>query len=147
MNTQEVWVCYTDGGARGNPGPAGIGVVIQNPAGEVVGEVSEHIGNATNNFAEYAAVARLFSELKRVLGKKTKDMHIEIRLDSELVQKQLTGQYQIREASLIPLYMEIHNQRVADFPNVTLKHVPREENKHADKLVNAALDAVARHAR
>jgi ribonuclease HI len=146
MAVKETWICYTDGGARGNPGPAGIGVVIMNPKGEVVGEVAEHIGNATNNFAEYAAVARMFAELKRVLGKKTRTLHLDVRLDSELVKKQLSGEYQVREASLIPLFMEIHNHRVSDFPHVTFTHVPREKNKHADKLVNTALDYAGRHA-
>jgi len=136
----ERWVCYTDGGARGNPGPAGIGVVIQNEKGELEGEVAEHIGNATNNFAEYAAVARLFVVLKKALGKRTKEIHFEVRLDSELVQKQLSREYQIREASLVPMFIEIHNARVADFPHVSFVHVPREQNKHADKLVNEALD-------
>lgn len=140
VNELKRWVCYTDGGARGNPGPSGIGVVIQNENGEVEGEVSEHIGNATNNFAEYAAVARLFVVLKKALGKRTKEIHFEVRLDSELVQKQLSREYQIREASLVPMFIEIHNAVVSDFPHVSFVHIPREQNKHADKLVNEALD-------
>lgn len=138
----EMWTCYTDGGARGNPGPSGIGAVIVDPNGAVVSEVSEHIGNATNNYAEYAAVVRMFAELKKVLGKKSKEVQVEVRLDSELVQKQLSGEYQIREMSLVPAFIEIHNARVADFPHVAFVHIPREKNAHADSLVNAALDSV-----
>ena len=102
----ETWICYTDGGARGNPGPAGIGVVVVNPKGEIVGEYSEFLGNGTNNYAEYAGVVRALSELKRVLGKKTKEVQIEVRLDSELVKKQLSGEYQIKEPSLVPQQRE-----------------------------------------
>lgn len=137
---KEQWVCYTDGGARGNPGPSGIGVVIINPKGETVGEYSEFLGNGTNNYAEYAGVVRALSELKRVLGKKTKDVAVEVRLDSELVKKQISGQYQIKELSLIPQFIEIHNLRVAHFPTITFTHVPREKNKEADRLANEAMD-------
>lgn len=137
----ETIIVYTDGGARGNPGPAAIGVVVQDASGTVLKEVSETIGNATNNFAEYAAVARALEALKQHFGKKTKDMEFEIRLDSELVKKQLNSEYQIKEPGLVPMFIEIHNARVASFPHLTLTHVPREKNKAADALVNRALDA------
>ena len=133
-------IVYTDGGARGNPGPAGIGVYILDDKGEVLKEVSEFIGNSTNNFAEYQAVATALATLKKIFGKKTKDMEFELRLDSELVKKQLSGEYQIKEAGLVPLFVEIHNLRVANFPNLTLTHVRREKNKEADRLVNEAID-------
>ena len=133
-------IVYTDGGARGNPGPAAIGVQVQNAAGEVLAEVSETIGNSTNNFAEYQAVATALETLKQRFGKKTKELDIELRLDSELVQKQLSHQYQIKEPGLVPLFIEIHNLRVANFPHLTFTHVKRANNKEADRLVNEALD-------
>jgi ribonuclease HI len=133
-------VCYTDGGARGNPGPAGAGAVALLENGTPLFEGSQFLGNATNNFAEYAAVLLLLTELKRRLGKATKATHIEVRLDSELVKKQLSGEYQIKEPSLVPQFIEIHNLRVSAFPHLTFIHVPREENKRADKLANDAMD-------
>ncbi len=135
-------IAYTDGGARGNPGPAGIGVYITDEAGKVLKEHKEFIGNSTNNFAEYNAVMSALQILKANYGKKTKEMEFEIRLDSELVKKQLNNEYQIKEPGLVPMFIEIHNMRVASFPNLLLTHIPREKNKKADRLVNEALDAV-----
>lgn len=137
----ETIVMYTDGGARGNPGPAAIGVQILDGSGTVLAEVSQAIGNSTNNFAEYHAVMVGLTTLKQRFGKKTKEMSVEVRLDSELVKKQLNGEYQIKEPGLVPMFIEIHNLRVANFPHLTLTHVPREKNKEADRLVNEALDA------
>lgn len=134
-------IIYTDGGSRGNPGPAAIGAQIQDAKGKVLKEVSETIGNSTNNIAEYMAVAEGLKKVKELFGKKTKDMEFELRMDSELIQKQLTNQYQIKEAGLVPYFIEIHNLRVANFPNLTITHVRREKNKEADRLVNEALDA------
>ena len=132
---------FTDGGSRGNPGPAAVGAQIVDAEGKVVAEVSETIGNATNNYAEYMAVVRGLQTAKELYGKKTKEMEFEIKLDSELVKKQLNGEYQIKEAGLVPFFIEIHNMRVSSFPNLTLTHVRRELNKEADRLVNEALDA------
>jgi len=132
---------YTDGGSRGNPGPAAIGVQIVDASGAVLKEVSETIGNATNNFAEYQAVMRGLQTAKELFGKQTRDLQFEIRLDSELVKKQLNGEYQIKEPGLVPHFIEIHNLRVSSFPHLTLTHVRREFNKEADRLVNEALDA------
>ncbi len=139
----ETIIAYTDGGARGNPGPAGIGVHITDTTGKVVAEHKEYIGNSTNNFAEYAAVLKALELLKARFGKATKDMQFEIRLDSELVKKQLNHEYQIKEPGLVPHFVAIHNLRVASFPSLTLTHIPREKNKEADRLVNEALDAVS----
>lgn len=136
----ETVIAYTDGGARGNPGPAAIGVYIVDANGKAIREVKQAIGNSTNNFAEYNGVLVALQTLKALYGKKTKDMQIEIRMDSELVKKQLNGEYQIKEPGLVPFYMEIHNLRVSNFPNLTLTHVPRAQNKEADRLVNEALD-------
>ena len=135
---------FTDGGARGNPGPAGIGVHIVDSNDTVLKEVAESIGNSTNNFAEYNAVMVGLQTLKQMYGKKTKEMEFEIKLDSELVKKQLNGEYQIKEPGLVPMFIEIHNLRVANFPHLTLTHVPREKNKEADRLVNAAIDAATK---
>lgn len=137
----ETVTIFTDGGSRGNPGPAAIGVQILDGNGKVLKEVSETIGNATNNFAEYQGVMRGLQTAKEMFGKKSKDMEFELKLDSELVKKQLNGEYQIKEAGLVPHFIEIHNLRVANFPNLKLTHVPRAQNKEADRLVNEALDA------
>jgi ribonuclease HI len=132
-------ICYTDGGARGNPGPAGAGAVIMEGE-KTVAEFAKPLGNATNNFAEYAGVVLALTELKKRYGKKTKELDIEIRLDSELVARQLSHQYQVKEVSLVPQFMEIHNLRVASFPNLRFVHVRREQNKDADRLANEAMD-------
>lgn len=131
---------FTDGGSRGNPGPAAVGAQIVDAKGAVIKEVSEAIGNATNNFAEYHAVVRGLQTAKEIFGKSTKDMEVEIKLDSELVKKQLNGEYQIKEPGLVPFFIEIHNMRVSAFPNIIFTHVRREFNKEADRLVNEALD-------
>lgn len=132
---------YTDGGSRGNPGPAAIGVQVLDEQGAVLKEVSETIGNATNNFAEYQGVMRALQTAKELFGKQTKELQFELKLDSELVKKQLNNEYQIKDAGLVPHFIEIHNLRVAHFPHLTLTHVPRAQNKEADRLVNEALDA------
>jgi ribonuclease HI len=136
----ETIIAYTDGGARGNPGPAAAGVYITNEAGEKIREVKEALGNGTNNFAEYYGVMLALQTLKQLYSKRTKEMQFEIRLDSELVKKQLNAEYQIKEPGLVPMFIEIHNLRVSSFPNLTFTHVRRELNKEADRLVNEALD-------
>jgi ribonuclease HI len=133
-------ICYTDGGARGNPGPAAIGVYITDEAGVMMSEVGQTIGNSTNNFAEYQAVLVALQTLRVMLGDETAITDIEIRLDSELVKKQLNAEYQIKEPGFVPMFIEIHNMRVSSFPHLTFTHIPREENSEADRLVNEALD-------
>ena len=125
----ETIIAYTDGGARGNPGPAAVGVYVIDSAGAVVLEVKQAIGNSTNNFAEYHGVLLALQTLKQQYGKATKEMQFEIRMDSELVKKQLNHEYQIKEPALVPMFIEIHNLRVANFPQLTLTHVPRTEIK------------------
>jgi len=128
-------VIYTDGGARNNPGPAGVGVVIVDGAKKI--QLKKYIGERTNNWAEYEAVIVALTEAKkRGLGKR----EIEVRMDSELIQRQLTDEYQIKEETLWPQYMKVHNLLVAHFPNIRFVHVPREQNKEADRLVNEAID-------
>jgi len=131
-------VIYTDGGARGNPGPAGAGVVIYDGVKKIA-EVKKFLGERqTNNWAEYEALVIALTEAKKHgLGKKP----VEIRMDSELIVKQMNGEYQVKEETLWPQYMKVHNLLVANFENVKFVHVRREENKEADALVNEALDA------
>ncbi|MDA8597184.1 ribonuclease HI family protein [Candidatus Pacebacteria bacterium] len=133
-------IAYTDGGSRGNPGPAAVGVYIVDEAGTVLREVKETIGNSTNNIAEYTAVLTALETLKAMHGQATTEMMVEIRLNSELIQKQLSGEYQITEPGLVSYFIAIHNLRVTNFPQLTLTQVKREENTEADRLVNEALD-------
>jgi len=128
-------IIYTDGGARNNPGPAGAGVVIQDGTKKV--ELKKFLGNQTNNWAEYEAVILALSEAKkRGLGGR----EIEIRMDSELIQRQLINQYQIKEETLWPQYIKVHNLLVAHFAHITFVHIPRAQNAEADRLVNEAID-------
>jgi len=134
-------IVYTDGGARGNPGPAGIGVVITDEKGGVLKEISKSLGVQTNNWAEYEAVILGLQELKKIFGKeKTKSLEIEIRTDSELIAKQLQGEYQIKEETLFPQFIKVWNMRITDFPHLKFFHIPREKNKEADQLANKAMD-------
>ena len=140
---QEKVILYTDGGSRGNPGIAGAGVAIVSAAGQILKTASKSLGHMTNNEAEYHAVIFGLETLKKTFGKeKVKDLNIEVRLDSELVKKQLSGEYQTKEEHLWPLFMKIWNKRVADFPHLTFIHIPREDNALADKMANEAMDAV-----
>lgn len=136
----ETIICYTDGGARGNPGPAAIGVYITDASGVMLQEIKQTIGNSTNNFAEYQAVLVGLETLKTMYDQSTKTMQFDIRLDSELVKKQLNAEYQVKEPGLVPLFIAIHNLRVSSFPHVVLTYIPREQNNEADRLVNEALD-------
>jgi ribonuclease HI len=129
-------VIYTDGGSRNNPGPAGIGVVI-NDGQKKVAELSEYIGVQTNNWAEYEALIRALKKAKQ-LGLKEKK--IEVRMDSELIVKQINGDYQIKEETLWEQYMIVHNFLVKDFKDISFVHIPREKNKEADALANDAMD-------
>ena len=140
MVSMEKVVCYTDGGARGNPGPAACAAYITSESGDPIKEIKQTLGQGTNNFAEYMGVVLALRTLKELYGKRTKAITFNLRLDSELVTKQLNHQYQIKETSLMPHFMEIHNLRISHFPHLTLTHIPRAKNKEADRLVNEALD-------
>lgn len=138
-NNQKI-IIYTDGGARGNPGPAAIGVVIQSESG--VKTYSKAIGKATNNVAEYEAIIFALKKAKALLGgEKAKETDVEIRSDSELVVSQLRGDYKIKEHDLIPRFVEVWNAK-QDFQSVIFDYIPREENGEADALVNRALDTL-----
>lgn len=128
-------ILWTDGAARGNPGPAGIGALLKTPSGEVLSADSAYLGEATNNVAEYKA---LLLGLERALALGVKK--IEVRADSELLIKQIKGQYQVRNAGLRPLY-EAALKLLSRFEASTLSHVRREHNAEADRLANAGIDA------
>jgi ribonuclease HI len=123
-----------DGGARGNPGPAAIGVVIRDQTGAILGTVSEVIGEATNNVAEYRALLAGIGQA-RLLGA----TEIELRGDSELVVKQVKGEYKVKNAGIKPLHAEVLGE-LATFDEWSVEHVRREMNSEADALVNDALD-------
>ncbi len=133
-------ITYTDGGSRGNPGPAAIGVVIKNEKEITVKAYGEALGVATNNEAEYRAVVSALEKVKAMAGKEAaKKMRVEMRMDSQLVMRQLNGEYRMENEKLIPFFIRIHNLKI-DFAEVVFKHVPREENREADAEVNRALD-------
>ncbi len=129
-------VVHVDGGARGNPGPAAIGVVVSTPDGEVLDELGERIGVATNNVAEYRALLRGV-ERARALGAS----EVEIVNDSELVARQLTGAYKVKHPAMKPLYAEAI-AALAGFDRWRVRSVARADNARADELVNEALDAI-----
>ena len=98
MKSESKLIIYTDGGSRGNPGPAALGIVIQDTSGKLIKEYGEALGVRTNNEAEYEAVIFALKKVKALFGKeKTKTMALDVRMDSELVMKQLTGQYKVEE--------------------------------------------------
>ncbi len=128
---------HVDGGARGNPGPAAIAAVISDQRGEVIHEVSESIGRATNNVAEYRALL-LGIERAKQLGA----TEIDLVGDSELIVKQVRGEYKVKDAGLRPLHSAAQ-RALGEFSEWSLRHVRRERNAEADALVNQALDAEA----
>jgi ribonuclease HI len=134
INNMKKLISYTDGGARGNPGPAGIGAVLYNEDKKVVAEISRYLGVATNNQAEYKA---LISALRKAIELKADEL--DCYLDSELVVKQLKREYKVKNAELAPLFLEIHNLSLS-FKKITYTHIPREKNKAADQLANEAMD-------
>jgi len=125
---------FTDGGARGNPGPAGIGAVILGEKGKAVAKISKYIGETTNNQAEYKALIAALTKAKE-LGA----CELEVFLDSELVVKQLNREYRVKDKDLAPLFVQAYNISLG-FKKIVFKHVSREKNMLADKLVNLALD-------
>jgi len=127
-------IVYTDGGARGNPGPAGIGVVIQDGENKVIKTYKEYIGETTNNQAEYQAVVKGLE-----LAKELKADSVEVFLDSELVVNQINGEFKLKNSDFQVWFIKIHNYK-QKFKKITFKHVPREKNTLADQLANQAMD-------
>lgn len=130
-------IVHVDGGSRGNPGPAAIAAVLSTPEGEVVADAKEAIGVASNNVAEYRALL-LGLARARELGAS----EVEVVNDSELVQKQINGQYKVKHPDMKPLYAQ-SIAALAEFDGWIVRSVPRAQNKDADALVNQALDAAA----
>lgn len=137
-------VINTDGGARGNPGPAGIGYIIQNREGRIF-ENTKYIGEKTNNQAEYIAVVEALKWIKgNFLPNRTSELsdmvEIECLLDSQLIVEQLNLRYKLKNEGLKPLFWEIRELVMQLGGRVSFKYIPREENYLADKLVNKAID-------
>lgn len=129
---------HVDGGSRGNPGAAAWGVAVVDGEGRVLERHAGSIGEATNNVAEYRGLL----EALRLAGERG-CLEVEIRADSELIVRQIEGRYKVRHPDLIPLHAEA-KRRIAAFPLFRIRHVRREENREADKLVNRALDLAER---
>ena len=125
---------YTDGGARNNPGPAAIGVVIKNQTGKTINSYGKYLGEQTNNYAEYSALISGLEEAKK-LGA----TEVDCFLDSDLIVKQMNRKYKIKEPTLQKLFIKTYNT-ASGFKKVSYHHVYREKNKEADKLVNQTLD-------
>lgn len=129
-------VVFTDGGSRGNPGPAALGVYIET----LNKEYGECIGYKTNNDAEYGAIVFALQRVKKIVGKeKAKQIHLDMYMDSELAVRQLNHIYKIKNQRIRQFCTEIWNA-MPDFGRVTFTHIPREKNKRADAMVNIALD-------
>lgn len=127
-------VIHTDGAARGNPGPAGIGALIRREDGQVLAEISRFLGHATNNVAEYTALI-IALEKAAALGA----TEVEVFTDSELMVKQIHGEYRVKNEGLKPLYQKVQ-ELAAGFRSFDITHVAREKNKEADRLANRGID-------
>ena len=125
---------YVDGGSRGNPGPAGIGVVVRDKNGKKVKEFNKYIGVTTNNIAEYNAV---IYGLQEALIEKAEE--VELNMDSELVARQLKGEYKVKNSNIRPLFEQALHL-LSGFKKFHIKNIKRENNKEADKLVNKAIN-------
>lgn len=134
-------VLWTDGAARGNPGPAGIGAILKTPEGEVIVAEGQYVGETTNNVAEYKA---LLLGLERALEHGVR--HLEVRADSELLIKQLRGEYKVRSEGLKPLYLRAL-ELLREFDAPKLVHVRRELNSEADRLANRGINDARRAAK
>lgn len=134
---ENIITIYTDGGSRGNPGPAALGVAIGLPINK---GYSKYLGKRTNNEAEYEAVVFALQKLKALLGtQKCKALKVLFKMDSNLAVQQLSGNWKIEGKTIVPLFIKIHNIRM-DFADIIFEHIPREQNKEADALVNQELN-------
>ena len=125
---------HIDGAARGNPGPAGVGAVITDGDGKVLAEVCKYLGETTNNQAEYQALLLALKEAKRL-----KVLRISVFSDSELLVRQINGEYKVKNEGLKPLFREAVTL-LRSFGGYAVAHIPREKNKRADQLANLAID-------
>lgn len=129
---------YTDGGARGNPGPAGAGGVVYED-GKEVAHVSKFLGARTNNWAEYEALILALDVAHKVLGSPVAQ-EVTVRMDSELIVKQMRGEYRVKDRELKKQHERVRALIEEAFPDISFEHVPREENERADELANDAMD-------
>ncbi|MCS7205814.1 MAG: ribonuclease HI family protein [Leptospiraceae bacterium] len=136
MNKKTIKI-FCDGASKGNPGPAGIGGLILIDD-QVIKEISQYVGNQTNNVAEYLALSTCLKEIVEILKEEKQSYHLEIYMDSELIVKQIQGEYQVKNQNLIPIYNDIISS-LGKFSSFHVHHIPREENKRADKLANQAI--------
>jgi len=125
---------YTDGAARGNPGPAGAGAILRDADGTVLAEIAEPLGHATNNVAEWTAVLLALEEARR-LGA----TQVDLRMDSQLVARQISGIYRVKHPDLTPIHAAVMDL-LRTLDGYTVGHVPRELNREADRLSNVAID-------
>lgn len=131
---------HADGGSRGNPGPAGAGAMIRDELGNAVASVSRYLGTRTNNFAEYEAVILALETLAKIVGtKRVPATQVEIKMDSELVVKQMRGVYKVKHPTMKEQYARLVHTAGA-FKDISFTHVPREQNSDADALANEAMD-------
>ncbi|MBA7621443.1 Bifunctional protein [subsurface metagenome] len=133
MSIKRAIIC-ADGAARGNPGPAAIGATIKDEQGKLVASISQRIGTTTNNQAEYKAI---ITALEKAISLGAK--HVELKSDSELVVRQISGKYRVKNANLKPLYQKV-KQLIVSLEGFTIAHIPRQQNREADRLANRALD-------
>ena len=127
-------VIFADGASRGNPGSAAIGVTIKDKRGKLITSISQRIGRATNNQAEYRAIIAALEEATKLGAKQ-----VDIKTDSELVVKQINGEYRVKKATLKPLYQQA-KQWLGSLEGFTITHIPRQQNTEADNLANKALN-------
>ncbi len=135
MKANKVVICV-DGASRGNPGLAAIGATIKDEQGRLIARISQGIGRTTNNQAEYRAVIAALEEAIRLGAGQ-----VELNSDSELVVKQIKGEYRVKKAALKPLYQRV-KQLQSGLESFTINHIPRQQNREADNLANKALDSI-----
>jgi len=135
MKAERVTI-FTDGTSKNNPGPSAIGAVIKDQQGQTIARISQGIGHSTNNQAEYKAIIAALEEAIRLGARQ-----VNLNSDSELVVRQLKGKYRVKKAALKPLYQQV-KQLQSRLESFTINHIPREQNREADNLANAALKLV-----
>jgi ribonuclease HI len=134
MDLKLLYTVYSDGAARGNPGPAGAGAVIFDADNNLVHELEKYLGHTTNNVAEYEA---LLLALEKLVAMQVS--HVTVYADSELMVKQIRGEYRVKNSKLVPLYQKA-KALIKNISHFDIEHVPRERNKAADRLANHAID-------
>lgn len=135
------YTLYADGGSRGNPGPAGAGAVAFDEFGARVAEISAYLGETTNNVAEYEALLRGLAALRDAFPDNHFPHHqVVVRMDSELVIKQMNGIYKVKHPNTVPRHLMVRNLVARSFPHISFEHVRREQNADADALANDAMD-------